>query len=73
MRYLRRLLPVFKDPMTTGAEPYVLVNFYNGGYYPSMAGRGGIPWLTSTVSWLAMCLFDHVFPRGVDLSGKEAG
>ena len=66
-RYLRRLLPFEKDPLQTRSEPYVLVNFYNGGYYPRKAGEGGIPWLTSTVSWLAMILFDQVFPKGMEL------
>jgi cellobiose phosphorylase len=66
-RYIDKLLPISKDPLRTRAEPYVLVNFYNGGYYPQKAGHGGIPWLTSTVSWLAMALFDHVFPRDIAL------
>jgi cellobiose phosphorylase len=67
MRYLHRLLPFEKDPLKTRAEPYVLVNFYNGGFYPEKAGEGGIPWLTSTVSWVAMILFDLVLPRGIPL------
>jgi cellobiose phosphorylase len=67
LAYIRRLIPLGKDPMQTRSEPYVLVNFYNGGHYPRKAGEGGIPWLTSTVSWLAMILFDHVFPKNMEL------
>jgi cellobiose phosphorylase len=66
-RYFRRILPMNKDPMQTRSEPYVLVNFYNGGYHPRKSGEGGIPWLTSTVSWLAMILFDLAFPKGIEL------
>ena len=53
--------------MRTRSEPYVLVNFYNDGFDPRKAGEGGIPGLTSTVSWLAMILFDHAFPKGIGL------
>jgi cellobiose phosphorylase len=62
-RYLDRLIPVYKDPDLTKAEPYVLVNFYNGGYYPEKAGQGGIPWLTGTVNWFAMIYFDQLAAR----------
>lgn len=62
-RYLDRLIPVHKDPEVTKAEPFVLVNFYNGGYYPEKAGQGGIPWLTGTVNWFAMIYFDHLAKR----------
>jgi cellobiose phosphorylase len=68
MRYFHRLLPFEKDPLATRSEPYVLVNFYNGGFYPEKAGQGGIPWLTSTVSWVAMILFDLILPRGIPFS-----
>lgn len=57
-RILAKILPIAKDWRTTKAEPYVLVNFYNGGYYPEKKGEGGIPWLTGTVNWLARCFFD---------------
>jgi cellobiose phosphorylase len=60
--YLRRLLPYTKDYHETKSEPYVLVNYYNGGYYTDKLGEGGIPWLTSTVSWLAMILFEFLIP-----------
>ncbi|AHC15980.1 GH36-type glycosyl hydrolase domain-containing protein [Salinispira pacifica] len=63
--YLSRLLPFRKDAAKTGAEPYVLVNYYNGGYYPVKDGQGGIPWLTGTVHWLALSLFDHIFPQNI--------
>lgn len=60
-RFIQRLLPFKKNPEQSHSEPYVLVNYYNGGFYPEKAGRGGIPWLTSTVSWLAMGLFDYYY------------
>ncbi len=53
-----KILPFTHDWRQTKAEPYVLVNFYNGGYYPEKTGEGGVPWLTGTVNWLALCLFD---------------
>ncbi len=62
IEFLLKVLPITKDIHQTHAEPYVLVNFYNGGYYKEKAGRGGIPWLTGTVAWLGMALFDYVFP-----------
>lgn len=62
-RYLERLLPFTKDVERTRAEPYVLVNYYNGGYYPGHAGRGGISWMTGTANWLAMILFDFILPE----------
>lgn len=58
LKYIERLLPFRKDAYKSLSEPYVLVNYYNGGYYPEKAGRGGIPWLTSTVSWLAKAVID---------------
>ncbi len=57
-RIREKILPFTHDRKKTKTEPYVLVNFYNGGYYPEKAGEGGVPWLTGTVNWLAMCLFD---------------
>lgn len=65
LEYLSRLLPFRKDPAKTKAEPYVLVNYYNGGYYAAKDGQGGIPWLTGTVNWLALSLFDHIFPGNI--------
>ena len=62
MRYLGRLLPLRKDFARTRAEPYVLVNYYNGGFYPEREGRGGISWMTGTANWLAMILFDFLLP-----------
>ncbi|MFW5800940.1 MAG: GH36-type glycosyl hydrolase domain-containing protein [Spirochaeta sp.] len=63
LRYLRRLLPFFQDAERTLAEPYVLVNFYNGGAIPDKRGRGGIPWLTGTVHWLALVVFRFLIPQ----------
>lgn len=57
-RIKTKIFPFVKDWKKTKAEPYVLVNFYNGGYYPEKAGEGGVPWLTGTVNWLSLCLFD---------------
>lgn len=57
-RILGKVLPFTHDWKKTKAEPYVLVNFYNGGYYPEKAGEGGIPWLTGTVNWIASAFFD---------------
>lgn len=57
-RIVGKILPFTKDWRTTKAEPFVLVNFYNGGYYPEKKGEGGVPWLTGTVNWLARCFFD---------------
>jgi Cellobiose phosphorylase len=61
--FLDKILPFRKDPERTLVEPYVLVNYYNGGYYPERAGRGGITWLTGTANWLAMIVFDFLVPR----------
>lgn len=60
-RILSKILPFTKDWKATKAEPFVLVNFYNGGFYPEKKGEGGVPWLTGTVNWLARCFFD--FPK----------
>lgn len=57
-RILQKVLPFTHDWKKTKAEPYVLVNFYNGGFYPEKAGEGGIPWLTGTVNWIAAAFFD---------------
>jgi cellobiose phosphorylase len=54
------------------AEPYVLVNYYNGGHYADHAGRGGISWLTGTANWLAMLLFDYIIPATVEWEPDEA-
>ncbi len=62
-RILGKILPFTHDWKKSKAEPYVLVNFYNGGYYPEKEGEGGIPWLTGTVNWLALCFFD--FPENI--------
>ena len=67
MEFIKKVLPIYKNPDQTRAEPYVLVNFYNGGYYPCKAGEGGISWLTGTVHWMVMSFFDHVFPRKIDI------
>ncbi|MGL1894521.1 MAG: hypothetical protein OCD02_23040 [Spirochaetaceae bacterium] len=63
MEFLKRALPMYKDFRQTRSEPFVLVNYYNGGYYPDKAGNGGIPWLTGTVCWLALSLFDYIVPK----------
>ena len=67
VEFIKKVLPIYKNPDQTRAEPYVLVNFYNGGYYPCKAGEGGISWLTGTVHWMVMSFFDHVFPRKIDI------
>lgn len=67
LRVLRKILPLYKDWRRTKAEPFVLVNFYNGGFRPEKEGEGGIPWLTGTVNWLALCLWDFVLPRGLQV------
>lgn len=63
MEYMKRALPMYKDYKKTRSEPFVLVNYYNGGYYKEKEGNGGIPWLTGTVCWLALSLFDYVIPK----------
>jgi cellobiose phosphorylase len=65
--FLNKLLPFRKDPANSKSEPYVLVNYYNGGHYQAKAGQGGVPWLTGTVHWLALSFFDWVFPGGIDI------
>jgi cellobiose phosphorylase len=55
-RILDKILPFTKDWKKTKAEPYVLVNFYNGGFYKEKKGEGGVPWLTGTVNWVALIL-----------------
>ncbi len=60
-------LPMYKDYTQTRSEPFVLVNYYNGGYYEDKAGNGGIPWLTGTVCWLALSLFDYIVPKGLTI------
>ncbi|GAB6088424.1 GH36-type glycosyl hydrolase domain-containing protein [Spirochaeta dissipatitropha] len=67
LRYLRRLLPFYQDAERSGSEPFVLVNFYNGGAVESKKGRGGIPWLTGTVHWLAMMLFEFIIPQKIEV------
>lgn len=67
LHYLNCVLPYNKDWKQTRAEPYVLVNYYNGGHYPHKAGDAGLPWLTSTVSWLAMAYFEDVLGQGIEL------
>lgn len=62
--FMAKALPFTKDWRKTRAEPFVLVNYYNGGYYDFKDGEGGIPWLTSTISWLAITLFDVAIPKG---------
>lgn len=59
---LARLLPYSKDADRSLVEPYVLVNYYNGGYFPERAGRGGISWLTGTANWMAMIVYDFLAP-----------
>jgi cellobiose phosphorylase len=65
--FMSKILPFTKDWRKTRSEPFVLVNYYNGGYYDFKDGEGGIPWLTSTVSWLAITLFDVIVPKGKKL------
>lgn len=67
LRVLNKILPFKKDWKVTKAEPFVLVNFYNGGFYKDKAGEGGIPWLTGTVNWLAMSFFDFLLPNKIEL------
>lgn len=67
MRIFHKIVPFKKDWRKTKAEPYVLVNFYNGGYYKEKAGEGGIPWLTGTVNWLALSLFDFILPNNIQI------
>ena len=67
MEYLKRALPMYKDYTKTRSEPFVLVNYYNGGYYKEKEGNGRIPWLTGTVCWLALSLFDFIIPRGLTI------
>ncbi|MBN2618685.1 MAG: hypothetical protein JXR64_10300, partial [Spirochaetales bacterium] len=67
MEFLKRALPMYKDYTKTRSEPFVLVNYYNGGYYPDKAGNGGIPWLTGTVCWLALSLFDYIIPNSLNI------
>lgn len=80
--YLARLLPYLKDADRTLNEPYVLTNYYNGGYYPGLAGRGGLTWLTGTANWVAMIVFDLLLGEdhrsanrveGVDLANPPKG
>jgi cellobiose phosphorylase len=63
--YLNKLLPMNKDYSRTRSEPFVLVNYYNGGYHEHKKGQGGIPWLTSTVSWIALIMFEEILPKGI--------
>jgi len=65
LRLLKKLIPLYKDHTKTRAEPYVLVNFYNGGYYDHKKGEGGIPWLTGTANWLSRIVFEELLPRGL--------
>jgi len=65
LRLLKKLLPFYKDHTKTHAEPYVLVNFYNGGFYEAKKGEGGIPWLTGTVNWISRIVFEELLPKGL--------
>lgn len=67
MEFLKRALPMYKDYKKTRSEPFVLVNYYNGGYYQDKEGNGGIPWLTGTVCWLALSIFDYILPQGLKI------
>lgn len=67
IRIMKKILSFTKDWKKTKAEPYVLVNFYNGGFYKEKAGEGGVSWLTGTINWLSMSLYDYIIPRGLDL------
>jgi len=67
LRIMSKILPFTKDWKKTKAEPYVLVNFYNGGFYEEKKGTGGISWLTGTVNWLSMSLYDFILPQNLDL------
>lgn len=68
MEFLKRALPMYKDYNQTRSEPFVLVNYYNGGYYKDKTGNGGIPWLTGTVCWLALSLFDYIIPNKLKIN-----
>lgn len=61
-RILHTIVPFTHDWKKTKAEPYVTVNFYNGGYYPEKAGEGGVPWLTGTINWLSVAFFEFNVP-----------
>ena len=65
VRLIRKLIPFYKDHTRTHCEPYVLVNFYNGGYYESKKGEGGIPWLTGTANWMSRIVFEELLPKGL--------
>jgi len=65
VRLLKKLLPFYKDHTKTRCEPFVLVNFYNGGYYDYKRGEGGIPWLTGTANWMSRIVFEELIPRGL--------
>jgi cellobiose phosphorylase len=65
VRLLRKLIPFYKDHTQTRCEPYVLVNFYNGGYYDYKRGEGGIPWLTGTANWMSRIVFEELIPKGL--------
>lgn len=67
VEYLKKLVPMYKDYKKTNSEPFVMVNYYNGGYYPEKLGDGGIPWLTSSISWLALILFEQIIPGNIKL------
>lgn len=67
LRVMKKILCFTKDWKKTKAEPYVLVNFYNGGFYKEKAGEGGISWLTGTINWLSMSLYDYIIPQALDL------
>ena len=61
-RILHTIVPFTHDWKKTKAEPYVTVNFYNGGYYPEKTGEGGVPWLTGTINWLSLAFFEFGLP-----------
>jgi len=65
LRLLKKLIPFYKDHTRTRCEPYVLVNFYNGGYYDYKKGEGGIPWLTGTANWVSRIVFEELLPKGL--------
>lgn len=65
LRLIKKLIPLYKDHTQTRAEPYVLVNFYNGGYYDYKKGEGGIPWLTGTANWMSRIVFEELIPKGL--------
>ena len=66
-RFVADYVMVNGGAKVTKAEPFVLVNFYNGGYYKDKAGEGGVPWLTGTVNWLSMSVFDFILPQGIEI------